>query len=142
MFSAKQIAETVKNFSKNSGINIKELRLGGSGGLVMLGYKETARDLDIEVSKEVFKIIKDKYPNSYCPKVYSEGHPLAPGVLQLCKFETELGDLEIMEESIPFEIETMETLGILHFNKKSSIDFKLWLGREKDIQHLQESGLA
>ena len=141
MFNKEQIENSVKTFSEKSGVPLDKLNIGGSGALVMLGLKETARDLDIEVDKETFKYLKEKFPEAYKPKEYGEKHPLAPGVLQLLVFQEPHGDFEIMEESLPFSISTQKTNGVKHSTKEAVTKFKLWMGREKDIQQLKEAGL-
>ena len=141
MFNKEQIENSVKAFSEKTGVSLEKLNVGGSGALVMLGLKETARDLDIEVNKETFQYLKEKFPEAYKPKPYGEKHPLAPGILQLLIFEEPQGDFEIMEESLPFSISSQETNGVRHYKKESIKKFKLWMGREKDIQQLKKAGL-
>ena len=141
MFNKQQIESSVKAFSEKSGVPLDKLNIGSSGALVMLGLKETARDLDIEVEKETFKYLKEKYPEAYKPKEYGEKHPLAPGVLQLLVFQEPWGEFEVMEESLIFSNPTRVTNGIRHSTKEAVKRFKLWMGREKDIQQLKEAGL-
>lgn len=141
MFNISQIADTVRSFSEKTGIVSSELRVGSSGALVMLGLKNESRDIDVEVSTEVFENLKKRFPDAYRPKPYFEGHPLAPGVLELLVFDTEHGDLEIMLASLPFESPTQVTRGITHHTKETAVKFKQWLSREKDVQHLKEAGL-
>ena len=141
MFNKEQIENSVKAFSEKTGVPLEKLNVGSSGALVMLALKEEARDLDIEVEKETFKYLKDKFPEAYKPKEYGEKHPLAPGVLQLLVFQEPHGEFEIMEESLPFSSSTQKTNGVKHATKEAVKKFKLWMGREKDIQQLKEAGL-
>lgn len=141
MFTKKDIEEAVGKYSKVFNTPKENFRVTSSGSMVLMGLKSESRDLDIEVSEELFQAIKTKFPENYKPKTYQEGHPLAPGVLELLVFETEKGDFEVMVDTLPFKVSTEVTNGISHLTKESVVEFKLWLGRDKDLKHLKDAGL-
>ena len=65
MFIKSDIINEVIEFSEFASVNLEDFCVAGTSSLVLQELAATSPKIFIEVSKELFKEIKDKFPNAY-----------------------------------------------------------------------------
>ena len=143
MFNKQQLVSTLTNLAQEIKVDPEYLLVGGSGAMVMLGLRETCRDVDVEISEEIFNYLEKKFPQNLHQKDYHETHPLygKESVFKYFLFDTEQGEVELMLKTFKSSELPDITDGVWHLSTNDVLRFKLWLGREKDMIHLREAGL-
>lgn len=138
MYTAINIADVVKSVSLTLQIPVEEFKVGGSGAFVLLGRMEYARDIDIEVTQEIYSSLAKRYPTMIARKTVED----VSGKRVVERLVAMRGDLEIYTSlQRAGAMKFTETNGITHYDLESAIRFKKALGRDKDINHLREMNL-